>query len=74
LRKNEIKKKDNNGTVVAEEKLADPGRVEGVDEWYFDTRARTIQNGGIHPQWTTPTRLSLDEIVEIIKEGAGIKL
>ena len=51
------------------QELAQPGRIEGAEEWYLDTRARTIQNGGIHPQWTTPTRLSLERVGEIIKEG-----
>ncbi len=50
------------------------GRIEGVDEWYFDTRARTIQNGGVRPQWTNPTRLSFTTIGEIIKQAAAIKI
>jgi hypothetical protein len=50
------------------------GRIEGIDEWYFDTRARTIQNGGIRPQWTSPTRLPLVTIGEIIKQAAAIKI
>ncbi len=50
------------------------GRIEGIDEWYFDTRARTIQNGGVRPQWTNPTRLPLVTIGEIIKQAAAIKI
>jgi hypothetical protein len=59
---------------VSEIDLGVAGRIEGVDEWYFDNRARTIQNGGIRPQWTNPTRLSLMTIGEIIKQASAIKI
>jgi len=59
---------------ISENDLGIAGRIDGVDEWYFDTRARTIQNGGIRPQWTNPTRLSLMTIGEIIKQAAAIKI
>ncbi len=73
LREGELKAKD--GTIaVAGKELTSPGRVQGIEEWYFDTRAKTIQNGGIRPQWTTPTRLSLAAIGDIVKQGAAIKL
>lgn len=73
LRKNELAAKGFD-IIFSEEELASPGRIEGIEEWYFDTRARSIQNGGIRPQGTTPTRLPLTTIAEIIKEGAAIKL
>ena len=65
-----------NGTIdtLSEDQLTAPGRIAGVDEWYFDTRARTIQNGGIRPQWTKPTSLSLPAIVEMIKQASAVKL
>jgi hypothetical protein len=59
---------------IAEKDLGAAGRIEGVDEWYLDTRARTIQNGGVRPQWTNPTRLPLVTIGEIIKQAAAIKI
>jgi hypothetical protein len=73
LRTQEIKEK---GTSIAgiEDQLGNAGRVEGVEEWYLDTRARTIQNGGIRPQWTTPTRLSLAAIHAAIKEASVINI
>lgn len=71
-----IAEAEEKGTVlsVAEKDLGVAGRIEGVDEWYFDTRARTIQNGGVRPQWTNPTRLSLMTIGEIVKQAVAIKL
>jgi hypothetical protein len=59
---------------IAEKDLGIAGRIEGIDEWYLDTRARTIQNGGVRPQWTNPTRLSLMTIGEIIKQATAIKI
>jgi hypothetical protein len=63
-----------NAVAIAEVDLMNAGRVDGVEEWYLDTRARTIQNGGVRPQWTNPTRLSLMTIGEIIKQAAAIKI
>jgi hypothetical protein len=60
--------------TVTEEELSQPGRVAGIEEWYFDARARTIQNGGIRPQWTKPTGLSLATVAEIVRQAAAIKL
>jgi hypothetical protein len=63
-----------NSSAIIDFELTAPGRLRGVDEWYFDSRARTIQNGGIRPQWTKPTSLPLEAIVEIIKQAVIIKL
>jgi hypothetical protein len=60
--------------AISENDLAQPGRVAGVEEWYFDPRARTLQNGGIRPQWTKPTALSLSTVSEIVRQAAIIKL
>lgn len=46
--------------------LSKPGRVDGVEEWYFDTAANTIQNGGAASQGVTPTRLTLAEIEALL--------
>jgi len=73
LRKKELQVKGEKSTL-SDEELGAAGRVNGVDEWFFDTRARTIQNGGIRPQGTVPTRLSLLEIENVIKEAAATKL
>jgi hypothetical protein len=73
IRKNELAAKGD-ARAVDEAELRLPGKMTGIEEWYFDARAKTIQNGGIRPQWTNPTRLSLAAIGQIIKEGAAIKL
>jgi hypothetical protein len=73
LRIAEAEEKGNVG-VIKDADLASAGRIDGVEEWYFDTRARTIQNGGVRPQWTNPTRISLTTIGEIIKQAAAIKI
>jgi hypothetical protein len=73
LRIAEAEQKQNRHTLKDAD-LANAGRIEGVEEWYFDTRARTIQNGGVRPQWTNPTQLSLDTIGEIVKQAAAIRI
>ena len=73
LRKAEIRAKGT-GCAVSEREFANPGRIIGVEEWYFDTKAKTIQNGGIRPQGTIPTKLSPEAIIAIIKEAVVIKL
>lgn len=45
-----------------------PRRLEGVDEWYFDTAANTIQNGGVATMNIQPTKLGLDEIRNILRQ------
>ncbi len=40
-----------------------------MEEWYYDTTANSLQNGGIAPEGITPTKLSLDEVKEILKNG-----
>ena len=53
---------------LTDEEMLKAGRVEGVDEWYYDDAANTLQNGGVDPQGITATRLSKDEVVAIVKE------
>lgn len=47
--------------------LQSSGRVEGIDEWFYDDAANTIQNGGVNPGTTPATQLSAEEILEILK-------
>jgi len=56
---------------INETDLSTQGRVAGAEEWYYDTAANTLQNGGAHPQGINPTKLSLDEIVNLVKETYG---
>jgi hypothetical protein len=55
------------------EELEMPGRTEGLPHWFYDTRANTLQNGGINPQDIPPTQLIYEEIVELVKEGLNIE-
>lgn len=43
------------------------GRIEGLDEWYYDDAANTIQNGGVNPGTTPATSMSGEEVLEIVK-------
>ena len=45
------------------------GRYQLVPEWFYDTAANTLQNGGVQPNGVTATRLSLDSIKEIVDAG-----
>jgi hypothetical protein len=45
-----------------------PRRLAGIEEWYFDTAANTIQNGGADTTNITPTRLGLAEIANILRQ------
>ncbi len=52
-----------------EASLMSPGRLAGVEEWYYDNAANSIQNGGISPEGVTPTRLSRQEIISLVKNA-----
>ena len=68
LRVAEAKKKGIAITTSLDE-LQKPGRLDGVEEWFYDDAANTIQNGGAYTRGFTPTRLSLEEIVELLRES-----
>ncbi len=51
---------------VSQEQWEKPCRLEGVDAWYFDTAANTIQNGGAAADNVPTTTLSLDEIKAVL--------
>lgn len=60
-------------TLISSVELERPGRTPQAPEWFYDTAANTLQNGGISPQNIPPTRLPLAIIVEISKKGLGSK-
>ncbi|MFH0952314.1 MAG: hypothetical protein V1838_03950 [Patescibacteria group bacterium] len=67
LRKAEAAKKGNvDLSQTSREDLIKPHLLEGVEEWYYDTAANTIQNGGAANADITPTKLSLSEIKNIL--------
>jgi hypothetical protein len=52
-----------------QETLEKPGRVPGLDQWFYDTAANTIQNGGVNPQNIVPTALTLVQVTEALTRG-----
>lgn len=66
LRRTEAAKKGVSLSGVTGEQLEKPRRLEGVEEWYFDTAANTIQNGGAVLADMPPTQLTLEEIKAIL--------
>lgn len=67
LRRAEADKRDYDISSLSESQLEQPGRLSQVPEWYFDTAAKTLQNGGAAAQGIEPTELSLHDIGEILK-------
>jgi len=49
--------------------LAAEGKVEGAEEWYFHTEGQMLLNGSLAAPGVTPTRISLERIVEIVTIG-----
>lgn len=47
--------------------LRKPNHLEGVEEWFYDTAANTIQNGGVRPIGVTPTRIDLATMLAIVE-------
>ena len=43
------------------------GLADDVTNWYYDDAANTIQNGGIDPQGLPATKLSLERVIDIVK-------
>jgi hypothetical protein len=66
LRKEEAKRK-NTGIVFDRVLFQSTGRIDGLDEWYYDDAADTIQNGGVNPGTTPATSMSGEEVLEIVK-------
>ncbi len=42
------------------------GRLDPIDEWYYDDAANTLQNGGISPGDIPATKLTADEVIAIL--------
>ena len=50
-------------------KLSMSGTYPGIEEWYYDDAANTLQNGGINPQGIPATKLTDTEITEALIQG-----
>ncbi|MEX0649412.1 MAG: hypothetical protein WD200_00235 [Candidatus Andersenbacteria bacterium] len=68
LRWVEGKRKGLDVTKFTDEELVKPGRLEGIDEWFYDTAANTIQNGGAAPDGIVPTRISFEEMRIVVEK------
>jgi len=69
LRIEEARKKKIPFDQIARKALTLKGKAQGLEEWYFDTAANSIQNGGIRPETARPTNLSLAEIKAVLEVG-----
>ena len=49
--------------------LTAQGRVAAIPQWYYDTVAKSLQNGGIRPEDTKPTTLTDEEIKKATTDG-----
>ncbi len=64
IRQEEARRKDLTLAVDAET-LRKPNHLAGVEEWFFDTAATTLQNGGVKPDGVTATRIDLPTIARL---------
>lgn len=71
LRRAEAEAAGTDQKEFSNEVLERPGRLGNVPEWFYDTAANTLQNGGIAPQDIPATRLSLERIIEIARKSLG---
>jgi PHD/YefM family antitoxin component YafN of YafNO toxin-antitoxin module len=54
---------------ATEQELEKTGRLDAVKEWYYDTAANTLQNGGAAASDSVPpTSLQLDDVEKILLE------
>lgn len=49
--------------------LMTSGKFPGLEEWYYDDAANTLQNGGINPQGIPASQLTDEEILTAIQQG-----
>ena len=54
--------------------LSSEGKVEGAEEWYFHQTGQMLLNGSLTARNVPPTRLSLDQIKEIVRIGINPEL
>jgi hypothetical protein len=69
LRIEEARKKKIDTTQFTPEQLGSPGRLPQLPEWFYDTAANTLQNGGVIPDSVAATQLSADEVTSALLVG-----
>lgn len=55
------------------ELLKAEGKVEGVEEWYYHLEGQMLLNGSLTTSDIPPTRLSLEQIKEIVRIGVNFQ-
>lgn len=50
-------------------KLTAVGKYPGLEEWYYDDAANSLQNGGVNPQGIAATKLDDEEILIALQKG-----
>lgn len=53
---------------------AKTGRIEKVPEWYFDPATNSLLNGGLNPKSIEPTKLTMEEIKQVLEDGLSEKI
>lgn len=74
IRVEELKAKKFPFDRVNWKELYNKGKMKEVPEWYYDTAANTIQNGGMLSEITRPTKLILPDIKRALKIGLDYNL
>ena len=69
IRREEAKAKGLSTDPFDETHLQKPGRVDGIDEWFYDTAANTVQNGGVKPQGIPATKMRLETVAKLVQAG-----
>ena len=67
IRALEIRRSDPQAFVVND--LSQPGRIDEVPWWWYDTAANTLQNGGLRPDGVISTSLSYQEVNRALYDG-----
>lgn len=62
LRVEEAKAKKIPFDTVNWREMHNKGRMKKIEEWYYDTAANSLQNGGVLPEQVNPTKLDLKDI------------
>jgi hypothetical protein len=73
IRTEELSSSGNNQNFEIEY-LAQPGRVEEVPNWYYDTATNSIQNGGAQPKNIEPTKIESFTMRKLVEVGLSEKL
>ena len=53
-------------------KLTVAGKYPGLEEWYYDDAANTLQNGGINPQGIPASKQSDEEVINALMKGLPV--